>query len=295
MYEKNKNSNKKCLKCPLNVLFKGLKVFSEEETLNEIIINNKSIARYGDGEFCLIFGSSIRFQKYNKILSNRLIKVLNSNENKLLIGINIFSDIKYIERFTDNVKHFYINWIENNKIKIAKILNKTKNYYSSLITRFYIEYKNKNRTKIQKYISLVKKLWEKKDILIVEGENTKMGIGNNLINNANSIKRIICPSLNAFNMHNKIISEINKFNKNILILIALGPTATILAYDLTKLGYQAIDVGHLDIEYEWYLRNATTKINIKNKYVNEVNEGKSKIFKEKNKFYNKQIIKRIIN
>ena len=80
MYEKNKNSNKKCLKCPLNVLFKGLKVFSEEETLNEIIINNKSIARYGDGEFCLIFGSSIRFQKYNKILSNRLIKVLNSNE-----------------------------------------------------------------------------------------------------------------------------------------------------------------------------------------------------------------------
>ena len=180
----NKNFNQKCLKCPFGIIFKGLKVFSEEETLNEIIFNNKSIARYGDGEFCLIFGSNIRFQKYDKNLSERLIEVLNSNENKLLIGINILSDIKYVENFTDNVKNFYINWIENNKIKIAKVLNKTKNYYSSLITRFYIEYKNKNKTKMQKYISLIKKIWEKKDILIIEGEDTKMGIGNNIFYSA---------------------------------------------------------------------------------------------------------------
>ena len=290
--QKNKNNNKKCLKCPFIVIFKGLKVFSEEETINEIIFNNKSIARYGDGEFSIIFGSSIGFQKYNKILSKRLIVVLNSNENNLLIGINILTKRKYIERFTDNSKKFYIKWIENNKIRIGKLLNKTKNFYSSLITRFYIEYKNKN--KIKKYVSLIKKIWDKKDILIIEGENTKMGVDNNLINNANSIKRIICPSFNSFSVYNKIISEIKKLNKNILILISLGPTATILAYDLSKLGYQAIDVGHLDIEYEWYLRNATTKIKIKNKYVNEVNDGKNKFFKIKNKLYYKQIIKKIM-
>ena len=179
--QKNKNYNKKCLKCPFIVIFKGLKVFSEEETLNEIIFNNKSIARYGDGEFSIIFGSSIGFQKYNKILSKRLIEVLNSNENNLLIGINILTKRKYIERFTDNSKKFYIKWIENNKIRIGKLLNKTKNFYSSLITRFYIEYKNKNKNKIKKYVSLIKKIWDKKDILIIEGENTKMGVDNNLI------------------------------------------------------------------------------------------------------------------
>ena len=53
--------------------------------------------------------------------------------------------------------------------------------------------------------------------------------------------------------------------KNKLILIALGPTATVLSYDLNKLGYQAIDIGHADIEYEWYLRKAKKKIPIKNK------------------------------
>ena len=27
-------------------------------------------------------------------------------------------------------------------------------------------------------------------------------------------------------------------------LLALGPTATVLAYDLCKMGYQAVDIGH---------------------------------------------------
>lgn len=31
-----------------------------------------------------------------------------------------------------------------------------------------------------------------------------------------------------------------------LILIALGMTATVLAYDLSKAGFWAIDIGHID-------------------------------------------------
>ena len=42
------------------------------------------------------------------------------------------------------------------------------------------------------------------------------------------------------------------------MLIALGPTATILAYDLAEKGVQALDVGHIDIEYEWFLRKDRT-------------------------------------
>lgn len=55
-------------------------------------------------------------------------------------------------------------------------------------------------------------------------------------------------------------------------MIALGPTATVLSYDLYKLGYHVIDIGHADIEYEWFLRKATKKIYIENKWVNEVPE-----------------------
>lgn len=62
-------------------------------------------------------------------------------------------------------------------------------------------------------------------------------------------------------------------NKKALILLSYGMTATVLAYDLAKLGYWAIDLGHLDLEYEWYLHNAKEKEVIEGKYTNEVHEG----------------------
>lgn len=52
-----------------------------------------------------------------------------------------------------------------------------------------------------------------------------------------SIKRIICPNFNAFRVYNKIIKEVLKIKEKRLILIALGPTATVFVYDLSKLGY----------------------------------------------------------
>ena len=55
-----------------------------------------------------------------------------------------------------------------------------------------------------------------------------------------------------------------------MILITLGPTATILAYDLAMQGYQAIDFGQVDNEYEWFLRHATERIVIEGKSVSEL-------------------------
>ena len=46
-------------------------------------------------------------------------------------------------------------------------------------------------------------------------------------------------------------------------------TATVLAFDLCKHGYQAIDIGHIDIEYEWYLKQVTERCPIEGKSVNE--------------------------
>jgi len=106
--------------------------------------------------------------------------------------------------------------------------------------------------------------------LVVEGENTRFGLGNELLSLAKKVKRILCPPKNAYKIYNKILERIKLENKEQLILLALGPTATILAYDLAKEGYQAVDIGHMDIEYEWYLRKADRKIDIENKAVNEV-------------------------
>lgn len=58
-----------------------------------------------------------------------------------------------------------------------------------------------------------------------------------------------------------------------LILMALGPTATVLAYDLFLRGYWAFDAGHIDLEHEWMKRGVTEKVAIAGKYVNEVKNG----------------------
>jgi hypothetical protein len=47
----------------------------------------------------------------------------------------------------------------------------------------------------------------------------------------------------------------------------------VLAYDLAKAGYHAIDIGHADISYEWLLRNGGAKTAVGNKYNNEWPDG----------------------
>ena len=103
---------------------------------------------------------------------------------------------------------------------------------------------------------------------------SRLGVGNDLLDNAKTIKRILGPSKQAFDKYDEILEEAKKTDKSSLILLALGPAATCLAYDLHKLGFQAVDIGHVDVEYEWYRMKAKKKMPVKNKMVHEavVNE-----------------------
>lgn len=79
-----------------------------------------------------------------------------------------------------------------------------------------------------------------------------------------------------------------KMSKDKLMIIALGPTASILAYDLSLIGYQAIDSGHLDIEYNWMINKSKEKIGIAGRKINEISKQSiDNIFDED---YQKQII-----
>ena len=281
------------MSCPKEIIFNGLNIFSQEETLDEIIKNNRSISRFGDGEFNLIFGQEIGFQEINKILIKKLKEVLKSNEKGLLIGILLPYNDTYLKPYINVTKEYLINWIDSRKFELSELIDINRKYYSSFITRFYID--SQDKSKVPDYIKKLKQIWEKKDILIIEGEKSRLGIGNDLFNNSKSIKRILCPSENAFNVYDKIINQAKKIDKSNLILLALGPTSTVLAYDLFKLGYHVIDIGHIDIEYEWFLRNATKRIPIENKYVNEINGNKYNFGNFNDTKYYKEIISTIIN
>lgn len=259
------------------------------QTLEYIKENFVSVSRFGDGELNLIDGSGNHFTKYNKALADRLKEVLKGERVNHIVCLP--PQINSLKCYRLSQKLFW-SWHLTWKLgKWVKLLKKDLTYYSAFISRFYLCYLNPNYTKC--IINHWKQIWDNKDILIVEGEYTRLGVGNDLFNNVKSIKRILCPNENAFDKYEEILNESKRY-KNHLILIALGQTATVLAYDLSIYDCWAIDIGHLDIEYEWYLKGVRNRVPIMNKYTNEIRHGDSNLFAINDIEYNKQIICKIL-
>lgn len=120
------------------------------------------------------------------------------------------------------------------------------------------------------------KVWENREVAIIEGNETRLGCGNDFLKHALSVERILTSPENAFSKKEENETFVkDKISTGKLILLALGPTATIIAYDLSECGYQALDIGHCDIEYEWFKLGTKEKIAIRGKYTSEVNGGNS--------------------
>lgn len=278
----------------LDALYR-FKVMSMEETIEYIKKTKCSIARFGDGEFGLITGSrKPSFQDDNERLAIRLKEVCACRDPRLLICVP--HSFKSTDDCNDFAKKFWDWWIwdNNNLEKAAKSLRlspwRSRKFGDAQITRPYMDWKDKSLAgnRFKQLMSL----WEDRDVIIIEGNLTKLGVGNDLLNRAKSVRRILCPAKNAFNNYDEILDAAKKCEKKDLFLLALGPTATILAYDLAMDGYQALDIGHIDIEYEWFRQGAKSKIAVAGKYTQEVSENCYDDEVE-DKLYLSQIIMRI--
>lgn len=254
-----------------------LRIMSSARTIRYIIKNKCSVARFGDGEFKLMLkNADIGFQKRDDYLAERLINVLDEKRESLMICVpSTFNSVRGCNDFAHS---FWINWGKesNNQINVVKMLwnhcGKSYLYGDTEMTRTYIDWKTDKRAK--KLFPMLKRLWEDEDILFIEGEQTRLGIGNDLFDNAKSIQRILAPAKNAFAEYDSILSTAIQHGNGKLIILALGPTATILANDLDKYGFRALDLGHIDIEYEWYLRGSKERVAIPGKFTNEAADGR---------------------
>lgn len=288
-----KNKLETFLKNRINVLKRPPKVMLIDETIRYILEHQCSVSRFGDGELWVILGGTINYQKKDVKLQQRLIEVLSSDEiknNHIVTIPDIFEDDKLALR-TDKNQIFWRKHLLVHRKDWYTYLKSGKLYFNTAISRFYMPIKDKEKSKI--YIELLKKIWENREIVIVEGEKSRLGAGNDLFEKCKSISRILCPPENAFDQYEQILTAVQKVEKDKLILIALGPTATVMAYDLHKLGYWAIDIGHIDIEYEWFKMGVLEPVKIETKYTNESKGGTQDILDVKDEYYQKQIIARI--
>jgi glycosyltransferase family protein len=275
----------------INVFIFKVKILDDPQTIEKIITKKMSIARFGDGEFMWLLNIKPNsFQDNSVELSKKLQEVLICHSDNLLVCIP--RGLKNVSQYNLNAKNFWVYFTVKYWKRLKDRIDFKMTYGNASITRPYIDYVNKKKAKDR--FNNLKAIWDNRNVIIIEGINTKLGVGNDLFANTHSVKRILCPASNAFNKYNDIFQSALKTDKASLILIALGPTATILAYDLSKAGYQAIDIGHIDIEYEWYLRKVKKRSPIEGKAVNEVyNKEKEKVIIEDEKYYN-SIIKTIL-
>ena len=272
-------------KQPDTIQVKGI-----DETLDYIIEHKSSLVRFGDGEINMLAGDSIPYQDYDEELVSIMRDIIGQESREELV-------VCLPDAFTDRFK--FTSWAipfwkdhMDHYMDFYRELCSDSWYGSTFVSRPYIDFEDKSQAKAQ--FEKLKSIWKNRDLLIVEGATSRSGVGNDLFDEANSIKRIICPSHSAFSRVHEIEQEIEKYATGRLILCMLGPTAKVLAYRLSQKGYQVLDIGHIDSEYEWMKMGAKTKVKFAHKHTAEYNFDQDIEFIE-DETYNSQIVSKILN
>jgi len=220
-----------------------LRVADEMETLRAIRERRASIARYGDGELEIMIGGGIHFQEYDSELSRRLRAILRSSRADFLIGIPNFDalQIKTEERKG--------TWLRYRRM-FSHLVQRGVEYHSAFVSRPASIVGLESAEYFQQWQSL----WGGRDVVVVH--HSAATAEHVLFRNARGVRFVFCPGKNAFREYAAVLESAAAHcsRPDVLFLIAAGPTAGVLAWDLAERGAQALDVGHLTAAYDEFMR-----------------------------------------
>ena len=192
---------------------------------------------------------------------------------------------------TTRAAYFWARFARHNYKWLTEHINPDQLYGDTEISRPWIDSLNCERAGY--VFQQFQNLFRDRKLVIIEGRYTRFGCGNDLILQARKISRIVGPEKNAFNYCSQFIEEATKCDNDSLIIVSLGPAGKVVTYELVKKGYQVWDLGHLDIEYEWFIRKNRKKKLVPGKYVNEANGKITDTTNPDISLYETQVIKRI--
>lgn len=240
------------------ILPSRLKVHNIDETIDVLLHTEKSMVRFGDGEIVMIKGGGLMLQKADPKIAEGLAEILAYTHDDLIVTIpDIFGTLSDHHR---DSRQFWKDHLLFNRKTYETYCNPDRVYYSTFVSRCY--YYAADRSGCGEQFAKIRKIWENRDIVVVEGERTHNGVGNDLLDTANSIERIICPPSNAYEAVPAILDACKAYGRNRLFLLSVGVAAKFLAVKLFELGYRVLDIGNLDMEYEWYVRRSPGKMKL---------------------------------
>ncbi len=240
------------------ILHNSIKVHSIDETIDELLHTNKSLVRFGDGEIVMIKGGDLMLQKASPEIAKGLAEILAYPYDDLMVTIpGIFDTLSDHRKAS---RQFWKDHLLFCRKTYEKYCNPDRIYYTTFVSRCY--YYAKDRSNCGEWFAKIRKIWENKDVVVVEGTRTHNGVGNDLLDTAASVERIICPPRDAYGAIARILEACEAYDKDRLFLLSVGVAAKFLALELFRKGYRVLDIGHMDMEYEWYVRQTPDKCKI---------------------------------
>lgn len=237
------------------ILRGSIKVYSIDETIDELLHTEKSMVRFGDGEIVMIKGVDLMLQKASAEIADGLKEILAYRYDNLIVTIpGIFDGLSDHHKASQK---FWRDHLFFCRKTYETYCNPNRVYYTTFVSRCY--YFAKDRTPCDGWFAKIRKIWENRDVVIVEGSRTHNGVGNDLLDTAKTIERIICPPSDAYGALPAILEACAAYEKDRLFLLSVGVAAKFLAAELFRQGYRVLDIGNLDMEYEWYVRRAPGK------------------------------------
>lgn len=213
------------------------RILSYTDTLSEIAKPGVSLARFGDSEIKMLSTNfSIGFQRFSPELQSSLHQVLQDPKENLLIG---FPPVFRNEQWSRL-------W-ENHFSSTQKAFNHIPALANTAVSRppCFSEIKGAALTGW-------KKVWDQKSVTIITGRGSRFQYYEELFGNSTSFEYIYAQPVDAFEQMHSIIKSVESGPASDVYLISLGPTATVLAYELAERGFKALDVGHLSASYAYW-------------------------------------------
>jgi hypothetical protein len=215
------------------------------ETLNRAVQDRLSIARFGDGELWLALApsSGLSFQRNSPELNRDLRALLRGDG---IDGVPVLVCIPGLS--SSYYRHYWAKYWS----LVRPLLNPGMHYGNTSVSREAMFRGGAEAGRLA-----WRNVWAGRDVCYVTGRGSRFDPIPELFDNVASERHIYSEPRNAYSDLPRLIEEIEgSIPRETLILISLGPTATLLAAELARRGFWAIDLGHVTSAYRSVVHGA---------------------------------------
>ena len=217
-----------------------MRVLTELETMRRVAEGNLSLSRMGRCELRIMQGHSGLAQGPHPTLRRALHMVLRKPLSGLLVCV---------PRIFDAMPPGKALWYQ----EFLGFDFPDRTYGSTFVSRrdAWVGMEDKAA-----YWAIVRRIWQDRPVLLVHGsEKGLQARDSGMLGNAASIQVLQSMRCDAWADRDRLIDECLRWaeiarQQSPLVCMCLGATATVLAFDLTRLGIQALDIGHMASSWE---------------------------------------------